>query len=153
MDRKVAGFSILELLIIIAILSILMTVGVREYIRYKEDRELMRQANMLADELSWIRSQSIAKEPHGIVVNLSNYTIFKDLDRNCQFSSGDSIVSSKDFISGVTATTSVSGVFDRRGYVLSSENCGLGMSSMTLTNRNNNKKIIAISKYGKIQIK
>ncbi len=76
MDRKVAGFSILELLITIAILSILMYVGVSEYTKYKAGRELMRQTNMLADELGWIRSQSIAKQPHGIVINVNNYTIF-----------------------------------------------------------------------------
>ncbi|HHW20914.1 pilus assembly FimT family protein [Thermodesulfovibrio thiophilus] len=150
MDRKVAGFSILELLITIAILSILMYVGVSEYTKYKAGRELMRQTNMLADELGWIKSQSIAKQPHGIVVNVNNYTIFIDNNGNCTFDN-DTIVEAKSFISGISSTKTVIGVFDRRGYPLDN-NCGLGMDGITLTNNLGSQKIINISKYGRIKI-
>jgi len=151
MDRKIAGFSILELLIIIAILSILMYVGASQYTKYKADRELMRQANQLLDELSWIKSQAIAKEPYGVLVNLNSYTIFKDLDGDCNFSSGEA-VKSQDFISGITATEQKTVVFDRKGYPRTIT-CALGASSITLKNINNNQKIIEISKYGRTQIK
>uniref|UniRef100_A0A7C4AKA2 Prepilin-type N-terminal cleavage/methylation domain-containing protein n=1 Tax=Thermodesulfovibrio aggregans TaxID=86166 RepID=A0A7C4AKA2_9BACT len=151
MDRKIAGFSILELLIIIAILSILMYVGYSQYIKYKADRELMRQVNMLADEISWIKSQAVAKEPYGIVINIDSYTIFKDSDGNCNFSTTETI-RSQDFISKITATASQTLVFDRKGYPRSTT-CALGTSSITLKNINNNQKIIEISKYGRTQIK
>ncbi|ACI20223.1 MULTISPECIES: prepilin-type N-terminal cleavage/methylation domain-containing protein [Thermodesulfovibrio] len=151
MDRKIAGFSILELLIIIAILSILMYVGVSQYTKYKADRELMRQANMLTDEISWIKSQSISKEPYGIVVNIGSYTIFKDSDGNCNFNNAET-VKSQSFISGITATVSQTLVFDRKGYPRTIT-CALGVSSITLKNINNNQKIIEISKYGRTQIK
>lgn len=127
-----------------------MYVGVSQYIKYKAERELMRQANMLSDELGWIKSQAIAKEPYGIVVNVSNYTIFIDNNGNCTFDN-DSIVETRSFVSGVTSTKIVAGVFDRRGYPLSN-NCGLGMNSITLTNTLGSQKIVNISKYGRIKI-
>lgn len=151
MDRKIEGFSILELLIIIAILSILMYVGISQYTKYKADRELTRQANMLADEISWVRSQSISKEPHGIIVNIGSYTLFRDLDGNCNLNNNETI-KTQDFISEITAIASQTLVFDRKGYPRSIT-CALGMSSITLKNINNNQKIIEISRYGRTQIK
>lgn len=150
MDRKVAGFSILELLVIMAILSILMYVGISQYIRYKEDRELMRQANMLAEEISWVRYQALAKEPHGIKVDVGSYTIFKDSDGNCNFSNGDSLVGVVNFTDRITANT-LTVVFDRKGYPRDS-NCALGLITITLKNTNNSTKNIKISKYGRTTI-
>ncbi|MCX7723663.1 MAG: hypothetical protein N2042_00255 [Thermodesulfovibrio sp.] len=151
MDRKIEGFSTLELLIIIAILSILMYVGSSQYINYKLDRELIRQANMLTNEINWIKSQSISKEPHGLLINLSSYTIFKDLDGDCNFSNAE-LFKSKDFISGITATNPQIIVFDRKGYPRNTT-CALGMTSITLKNINNSLKIIDISRYGRVQIR
>jgi len=153
MDRKIAGFSIIELLIVIAIISILMAVGISQYTKYKADRELMRQANMLMDEINWIKSQSIAKEPHGIVITVSNYTLFKDLDGDCNYSTGDEIVRAINFIDGITSSTTQTIVFDRKGYPRGSQ-CALGTveGTITLKNTNNNTKNIKISRYGRTRI-
>lgn len=157
MDRKIAGFSILEVLIVIAILSILTAVIVTTYTKYKADRELMRQANQLLDEISWIKSQSIAKEPHGIRITLSNYTLFKDIDGNCDYNIGEEIrdetVKIVDFESGITSTTTQTIVFDRKGYARAA-NCALGTleGTITLKNTNNNTKNIKISQYGRTRI-
>lgn len=148
MDRKVAGFSIFELLIVMAIISILMYVGISQYTRYKAERELTRQANQLADELSWIKSQSIAKEPYGIKVDVTAYTIFKD-DGDCQFDDGETVATTR-FIDNITAST-LTVVFDRRGYPRYS-NCALGMNSITLRNAQGSQKVICISRYGRIKI-
>lgn len=149
MDRKVAGFAIFELLIVMAILSILTYVGISQYVKYKAERELMKQANMLLNEISWVKSQSIAKQPHGIRIDGESYTIFIDNNGNCQFNDGEDI-STKDFIDNITANT-LTRVFDRRGYPLT-ENCGLGMSSIILTNNLGSQKTINISRYGRTQI-
>ncbi|WP_353684269.1 prepilin-type N-terminal cleavage/methylation domain-containing protein [Thermodesulfovibrio sp. 3907-1M] len=151
MDRKVAGFSLFELLIIIAIVSFLMYIGYSQYTKYKADRELMRQANQLADDIGWIKSQSISKEPHGMVINLDNYTLFKDIDGNCSFTAQDKIISVVNFMNGITNSSITIFVFDRKGYPRDS-NCGIGASGVTLKNTNNNQKIININKYGRIQI-
>ncbi len=144
----------MEVLVVIAILSILMYVGISQYIKYKADRELMRQANMLADELSWIKSQSIAKEPHGIVVNVTGYTIFKEMEGNCNFSQdNDEVVSTLNVREGITAESTVTMVFDRKGY-LKGSNCEAVSTdgSIILKNKNENKKRIAVSKYGRVRI-
>jgi len=157
MDRKIAGFSIIELLIVIAIISILMAVGISQYTKYKADRELMRQANMLMDEINWIKSQSISKEPHGIVITVSNYTLFKDLDGDCNYSAGEEIKDENgnpkvyNFESGITSSTTQTIVFDRKGYPRDT-NCGLGQMSITLSNNLGHKKLICISRYGRIKI-
>jgi len=153
MDRKIAGFSIMELLIVIAIISILMAVGISQYTKYKADRELMRQANMLMDEINWIKSQAIAKEPHGIMITVSNYTLFKDLDGNCNYSTGDEIVRAINFIDVITSSTTQTIVFDRKGYPRGSQ-CALGTveGTITLKNTNNNIKNIKISRYGRTRI-
>ncbi|MGB9711057.1 MAG: pilus assembly FimT family protein [Thermodesulfovibrio sp.] len=149
MDRKIAGFSLFELLVSFAILSILMYVGISQYARYKAERELVRQANMLADEISWIRSQSIAKEPHGIKIDVKNYTIFKD-DGDCQLTDNDTIVSRNNFLTGISADT-LTVVFDRRGYCYNTS-CGLGSSSITLRNDRGSTRLICISRYGRIRV-
>lgn len=154
MDRKINGFSLFEVLIVIAILSILMAVSVSFYTKYKADRELMRQANMLVDEIGWIRSQAIAKEPHGIRLTLNNYTLFKDLDGNCSYSDGDEIINTVNFVEGITCSTAPQTfVFDRRGYPRGA-NCALGTTegTITLKNTNNNTKNIKISRYGRTRI-
>jgi len=154
MDRKIAGFSILEVLIVIAILSILTAVIVSTYTKYKADRELMRQANMLMNEISWIKSQSIGKEPHGILITLSNYTLFKDLNGDCGYNTGDEIIRTIDLIDGITTnSTTQTFVFDRKGYPRGSQ-CNLGTTegTITLRNTNNSTKNIKISRYGRTRI-
>lgn len=154
MDRKIAGFSILEILIVIAILSILMAISVSIYTRYKLDRELTRQTNQLLNEISWIKSQSISKEPHGIMITLSNYTIFKDSDGDCSYTTGNEIVRIVNFIDGITGTTSPQTfVFDRKGHPRGS-NCTLGTleGTITLKNTNDNIKNIKISRYGRTRV-
>lgn len=154
MDRKIEGFSILETLIVIAIISILMAIVVSGYTKYKLDRELTRQATQLLDEISWVKSQSVAKEPHGIMITLNNYTIFKDLDGDCGYTLGDEIVRTVNFIEGITGTTSSQTfVFDRKGYPRGS-NCALATveGTITLKNINNNTKNIKISRYGRTRI-
>jgi type IV fimbrial biogenesis protein FimT len=128
-----------------------MAVGISQYTKYKADRELMRQANMLMDEINWIKSQSISKEPHGIVITVSNYTLFKDLDGDCNYSTGDEIVRAINFIDGITSSTTQTIVFDRKGYPRNA-NCGLGQMSITLSNNLGHKKLICISRYGRIKI-
>lgn len=153
MDRKITGFSILEVLVVIAILSILTAIAVSQYAKYKRDRELTSQANNLLNEISWIKSQSISKEPHGIIIRINNYTIFKDLDGNCNIDEGDDIVRTVDFITGITATANQTIVFDRKGYPRNTT-CALGTTegTITLRNTNNNQKSIKINRYGRTRI-
>lgn len=161
MDRKIAGFSILEILIVIAILSILMAISVSVYTKYKLDRELTKQANQLLDEISWVKSQSISKEPHGITITKTYYTIFKDSDGDCDYTPGNEIIRQVNFIHGITCSTcsrlnqtlNQTFVFDRKGYPRGS-NCALGTveGTITLENANNNSKNIKISRYGRTRI-
>lgn len=152
MDRKITGFSILEVLIVIAILSILMAVAISYYVKYKKDRELTTQTNNLLNELSWLKSQSIAKEPHGIVVNINSYTLFKDLNGDCNYND-DEVIRIINFTEGITSTASQTIVFDRKGYPRDT-NCALGTTegTITLKNTNNNQKKIRISRYGRTRI-
>lgn len=153
MDRKIAGFSVLEILVVIAILSILAAIAVSQYAKYKRDRELTAQTNNLLNSLTWVKSQAISKEPHGIVVTVNNYTLFKDLDGNCNFNEGDDIVSIIDFSTGITSTTPLTLVFDRKGYPRNTS-CALGTTegTITLKNTNNNFKNIKINRYGRTRI-
>lgn len=133
-----------------------MAISVSVYTKYKLDRELTKQANQLLDEISWVKSQSISKEPHGITIKLNNYTIFKDSDGDCDYTSGNEIVREVNFIHGIECSTCSSSnqtfVFDRKGYPRGT-NCALGTveGTITLTN-NNNTKNIKISRYGRTRI-
>lgn len=130
-----------------------MTFAISQYINYKKDRELSTQANNLLNELVWLKSQSISKEPHGIVINTNNYILFKDLNGDCNYSDDEKIKEPINFLSGITVTTPKTIVFDRKGYPRDT-NCALGTTegTITLKNTNNNQKSIKISRYGRTRI-
>ncbi|MEM3448844.1 MAG: hypothetical protein QXP38_08210 [Nitrososphaerota archaeon] len=156
MDRKVEfGFSSFEVLVSIAILLILSYIGTKQFAQYKASRDLMRQANMLEDELAWIKSISPTQDvSYGIVISSGSYTIFKDKDADCKFTSNDDIVRIVPFITGIVASSNTTTIitFDRRGQPRD-QSCGLGIASITLQGTNNNTITLDVSKYGRLRIK
>jgi type IV fimbrial biogenesis protein FimT len=156
MDRKIAGFSLMEVLIVIAILSILMAFSIDWYIKYQSQRALQESANNLANELGWLKAQSIGGNPHGIAIlsaNANSYIIFRDDDFDCnRKADGSEDLRTVNFIHpAVTAVAQVSFIIDRRGYPLSNT-CGLGMQAITLKEKYGTQKSVIIDRYGRIRI-
>lgn len=164
MDRKISGFSIIELLIIIAIISILASFPIKWYINYELDRKLTDASNSLVAELQWAKEHSIGGGVYltaenekrdviyGVHINStdSTYTVFRNLDTGCSFTQGEE-VRTKKLPNGISFLNSTTVLFERRGYVLSST-CGFGAQTITLKNSNNAEKKVVISRYGRIRI-
>lgn len=156
MDRALSGFSLIELLVIIAIISIMMGFSVNWYIKYEQDRKLTEAANSLVAELQWAKEHSISGENiYGVYIDTANkkYVLFKNLDYGCSFNNQTEELRTKVLANGLSFEDAQpkTFLFDRRGYPLNSS-CGLGMDTITLKNRNNNIKKIVISRYGRFKI-
>ena len=156
MDRKIKGFSLIELLIIISIISTLMAFSVNWYIKYEQDRRLTETANSLVADLQWAKEHSISGDNlYGVYIDINNknYVVFKNLDLGCSFNAQNESLRTRDLPNGLSFdnTQSVTFLFDRRGYPLSSS-CGFGASTIILKNRNNLKKNIIVSRYGRIRV-
>ncbi|GAB6182263.1 prepilin-type N-terminal cleavage/methylation domain-containing protein [Thermodesulfovibrio hydrogeniphilus] len=145
----------MEVLIIIAIMSILMAFSVDWYIKYQAQRALQTSANNLANEIQWLKAQSIGGNPYGIAIlsaDATSYIVFRDNDLDCKRNSdGSEDLRTVSFISPVRASEPVSFIIDRRGYPLSFT-CALGMQTIILKGNYGNQKNVIIDKYGRVRI-
>ncbi|WP_297210808.1 MULTISPECIES: pilus assembly FimT family protein [Thermodesulfovibrio] len=155
MDRKIAGFSLFEVLIVIAIISILMFFSINWYLRYQSQRLLQQAANNIANELGWIKAQSIGSVPHGIFIDDNNrrrYIIFRDNNLDCNRNiDGSEDIRTVNLPNTVNATAGIVITVDRRGYPLNAI-CGLGMQTIRLREDFGNEKEVIIDRYGRIRI-
>ncbi len=145
----------MEVLIIIAIMSILMAFSVDWYIKYQAQRALQESANNLANEIQWLKAQSIGGNPYGIAIlsaDATSYIVFRDDDLDCNRSGdGGEDLRTGTFINPVKASAQTSFIIDRRGYPLSNT-CALGMQTITLKGNYGNQKNVIIDRYGRVRI-
>lgn len=146
----------MEVLVIIAVMSILMAVSIDWYVKYQNDRKLTKDINGLLAELQWAREHSISGDGlYGVYidVNATSYIVFKNLDYGCSYNSQEEKVREVQLDTGIycSNSSSVNILFERRGYPLNSS-CGLGMYTIILKNANNREKKIIITRYGRFKI-
>lgn len=155
MDRKVKGFTLVELLIAIVILLILSSfafVWLRNLVlnqRLKATSDSLISAYGTARLYAMTGRQS---RPWGVHISGNTYTLFRDTNYNCQFEEGERI---KTFNaqSGVElrpARGCNTITFDKKGYPRNSA-CGLGMCSVVLRNEAGYTRTVYINRFGRIR--
>ncbi|HEY0964845.1 MAG TPA: prepilin-type N-terminal cleavage/methylation domain-containing protein [Candidatus Paceibacterota bacterium] len=77
--HKTHGFSLTEVIVVVAILGILMAIGVGQYMELRETKKVEQTTETIVAHLEKAKSESLAgkyAEPHGVKFNSSSYEAF-----------------------------------------------------------------------------
>jgi Tfp pilus assembly protein FimT len=160
MKLKNSGYTILEFLIIIAILVVLAYISVREFNNYIKHQRLISAEHDLVSLINWCKNISlISNNTCGFCVsNATTIIFFKDLNKNARYDANDAVLKIFDItqtypsVSIKNASSNIycnqmGLVFDRNGKTLSS---GIGGVSLTLKNTLEQTREITVSSFGRI---
>jgi type IV fimbrial biogenesis protein FimT len=130
--KKNYGFTLLELLITVAIVGILMAFGLPAMDSYVKNDRLSTQINALVGHLAYARSEAVLRSQQVILCASSDMTscsaggnwadgwiIFIDADNSSTFTGTEEILRVKQTLIGgntLTSTTGSSIIYDNRGF-------------------------------------
>lgn len=155
MDRKIKGFTIFELLIVIAIIAILASLATLGYVRFIENQRLKNCTDYLINYLETAKRYSISgKEEYiwGIDIEADRFILFKDLNRNCTFDNNETYETLlfSSMCPSVVVSDPASVVFDKRG-IPRNAICGLGAVDISLKNSIGSIRTVYIDTLGRIR--
>lgn len=90
-----SGFTLIELMVAIAIAAILLTIGVPSFVAFQRNSELTSAANSFVAALGAARGEAMKRGLQAVVVPRANddwatgWTVFVDTDYNQQFNGAD----------------------------------------------------------------
>ena len=70
MRSRISGFTLMELIITILVMTILLGIGVPSYMQFKEDNTLQGAAQALYSDIQFARSEAIKRNTDDVVVHL-----------------------------------------------------------------------------------
>jgi type IV fimbrial biogenesis protein FimT len=153
MDRKIKGYNIFEILVVLVIIGILMALVIRPILVFVANQRLNQAVNMVVSDLNEAKIYSISKSSlMGITADsgANSYIIFQDNDGNCSYEPKPTDVKIT-LPSGITFRNDVFFLFDRKGLPRNAS-CGLGMANIKLQNTFGNIKTICVDRYGRIRV-
>ena len=160
--KKYSGFTLIELMVVVALIGILMAFGVPAMNSFAQNDRLTTQINTLVGHLAYARSEAVLRNIRvGLCVSddmvscsgknwAEGWILFVDVDRNSIFSVGDEILRVKQALAGNNTLTNSIGsefVYDSRGFSLS------GSSTFSLCDDRGAAymKSISISNTGRVR--
>lgn len=153
MDRKVkAGFSILEVLVVMAIIAILMSFAYRWVLGVLANQRLKNAQDVLLSDLENTRLRSLISDvPLGVVNTGTNgYAIFRDENRNCQFDNNERI-RDVPLPPGITLGNDFSVLFDRKGIPRGQDCNTIAQTEVRIRNTFNTTRRVIIEPSGRIR--
>ncbi|XAH21729.1 GspH/FimT family pseudopilin [Xylophilus sp. GW821-FHT01B05] len=150
MTRRLApahhGFTLIELMVTIAIAVILMLVSIPSFLSFKRNSELTSAANALLAGMNTARSEAMKRNLNALVVPLdgssweSGWRVFVDTDRDNSFSDDDILVATRGALPsyfslqgvGVASGANPYVLFNGSGYAREKAG-GLGGVTLNLT--------------------
>ena len=156
MDRKIKGYNIFEILLVLVIMGILVALAIRPILVFVANQRLNQAVNMVVSDLNQAKIYSISKSSlMGIKADGggNSYIIFQDKDGNCLYNKPPDTDVKITLPSGITfkKDNDVFILFDRKGLPRNAS-CGLGMTNIKLKNTFENIKTICVDKYGRIKV-
>jgi len=162
--KKYSGFTLVELLAVVAMLGLLMAFGLPAMDTYVKNERLTTHINTLVGHLAYARSEAVLRSQQVVLCTSDDGTscsnsawtegwiLYVDADGDSSFSmsSGEEILRVKEPLSGgntLTSTFGTSFVYDRRGFSAT----GTGTFSLCDDRGVTNMKSIAISNTGRVR--
>ena len=140
------GFTLIELMVTIAIAAILLVVAVPSLVTYQRNSEMTSFANTLLASINAARAEAMKRGRYAMVVPVdgaswaSGWVVFVDVDRSGTFNTGDIPVQTREAppgfltVSGNNAANEAAPymMFDPSGYA-AKKSTSLGPRNLTLT--------------------
>ena len=129
--KKNSGFTLLELVITVALVAIVMAIGVPSMTNFIKNDRLTTQINTLVGHLAYARSEAVLKIQPVIVCASSNmsscssnnwadgWIVFVDTDLNSDFSAGETMLRVQQPLTGGNTLINSTGsivTYDSRGF-------------------------------------
>ena len=160
--KKYSGFTLVELLVVVAIVGLMMAFGVPAMGTYVKNDRLITQINALVGHMAYARSEAVLRSQQVALCASSDlascagndwgvgWILYVDADGNSNFTVGEEILRVKQPLSGnntLTSTFANSFIYDRRGFSSS----GTGTFSLCDDRGATNMKSISISNTGRVR--
>lgn len=146
--RKGKGFTLVEMLIVIAVMGIMMTIAIPNYQTFMTQRRLNGAAREVMSDLMAARMQAITKNNRFrvIVVDAAQYQILDDANNNNAVDAGEAIQTKniQTNYHDVTLSKTANPIFNPRGTAT------LG-GTITVTNPRGSKYVI-VALNGRVRI-
>lgn len=110
---KQQGFTLIEVIITLSVLSILTAYGLPEWRSFKQNQTMTQELNRLSSSINYARNQSIIASEHTILCSTQSFTacdgdsqwhkgwmVFIDVNRNRNYDSNDRILLNENGMSG-----------------------------------------------------
>ncbi len=151
MDRKVRGYTVIEIVVVMAIISILAGTALMYLVKQMNEARLRDSINLVIGLLEEARRQSTTHNgTFGIRLRSNGNNIEKiEGDNNCRILRNPANIT---LPSGVKSNRDVVLLFDRMGYPRNAS-CGFGADRIELKSEPLDKiKSICINRYGRIRV-
>ena len=160
--KKYSGFTLVELMVVVAIVGLLMAFGIPAMETYIKNDRLSTQINSLVGQLAYARSESVTRRQQvGLCVSddmtscsgndwAAGWILFIDVDGDSNLSTGEEILRVKQALTGNNTLTSTFAdiyIYDKRGFSAS----GTGTFSLCDDRGVANIKSISISNTGRVR--
>ena len=151
-ENRFKGVTLLELMVAVAIISVLLSLGFISFKRLKANYDLTEATNRLYSDIEWLRQKSMGSaHPYGISFSANSYSLFQDADGEKDFDAGEEIekenLKNIELKKGkrsdppVPITTPIDVIYSRRGTP------NLNSLTITLENKYKNAREVRISKF------
>ena len=160
--KKNSGFTLLELIVTLTIVSLVMAIGVPSLRDFIKNDRLSTQINTLVGHLALARSEAVKRHQPVVVCASSNqascqsndwkdgWIVFADVDASADVSAGDEILRVQQSLDGDSTLNSTAGaivIYDARGFAPNSA----GSFSLCDDRGATHLKSITISNTGRVR--
>jgi type IV fimbrial biogenesis protein FimT len=133
---RLRGFTLIELMVTLALAAVLMMVAVPSFVTFQRNSELTSVANNLVGAMNTARTEAMKRNMNVYVAPISGtdwdtgWQVFIDVDRDGAFSTGDIIVTTYPALPNYIDATSTStpAAFNGSGYSF----IGNNLSNLTI---------------------
>jgi type IV fimbrial biogenesis protein FimT len=170
-SSRVAGFTLIELIVTISIAAVLLTLGAPTFIGFQRNSELTSVTNSFVAALGAARGEAMKRGQHAVVVPLANnnwatgWRIFVDTDNNQQFNGSDVLLVEQGALpayftatgQGTAQASPAYVMFNPSGYTQTSTSTfqsatlKIERNDLTGTQKSSQTRIVIVAKTGRVR--